>query len=416
MQVNRRDFLRRGAVIGSAVAFGPQVFLRPLLARASAAPRNLVVVELIGGNDGLNTLVPFGLNGGAYYGLYRKTIGVPEGKLLKVGGQPVAFHPALAPLKNEFDAGRLAVIHGVSGPMPSFSHTGARRIWLSGDPSGQAGEGWLGRHLAQHPAPPFPSAAELFPGVTQLTAGAPSIVPAIQSLSEFHFPVDPLHPEESLLRRTTFASLAASAQQAGGSLAAIGGASLGVLELIDGFATVPPASGPAYPNGPFADALKTAARLLASGLGLRLFHLGLTGFDTHTEQDKTGNHSTLLSRLASGLAAFRADLLVKGIESDTLVMVFTEFGRTVFENAGGGTDHGTVAPVLVMGSGVHGGFVNAHPSLDPAALTAQDHELAPQADFRDVIGSLLMGWLGESPSAAAEILHGYQPADLGFVK
>ena len=413
MAMNRRDFLRGSAVVGSTAALSGGVLLRPLLGGSPVSGVNLVVVELIGGNDGFNTFVPYAVNGGLYYSHYRETLSIEESKLLKVPGQPVAFHPAFGQLKNHFDAGRLAVLQGVSVPDPTFSHTQARRVWRSGDPTGQAGDGWLGRYLARYPAPAFPTAAEVFQSVTQLTSGAPGVVPALQKIEEYKFPFDPLHPEEAGLRRAMFDRIAKGNGSLGGSLGAAGQSSTSMLDLIDAFATIP-AAPTGYPNEPFAQALRTGAQLLGSGLGVRLLHVGLAGFDTHTDQKKNGYHASLLSRVSHGLAAFQADLVHRGIDQQTLVIVGSEFGRTIYENASGGCDHGTVSPVMALGAMVAGGIINEHPSLKVGDLT--EHSEPPMAvDFRDVVGTVLTRWFGESQSAATEILLGHPPVDLGFL-
>src|SRR5688572_17057157 len=129
MSHSRREFLRRGAILGSAATFASGSMLRSLSAMPGGLNRNLILVEMFGGNDGTNTIIPFGLNGGSYYTEFRPNIAIAEPDVLKVAGQQVGFHPALSALKSHFDAGRVAVVHGVSYPNPSFSHEFSQRIW-----------------------------------------------------------------------------------------------------------------------------------------------------------------------------------------------------------------------------------------------------------------------------------------------
>lgn len=408
----RRQFLQRGAALGGAALLGPGVLLRPLRASSPLGTRNLVVVELFGGNDGLNTVVPWALEGGIYGSLWRPKIGIESGDVLKISGQPVGFHPALAPLKIHFDAGRLAVVHGVSSPGASFSHEVARRIWYSGDPTSSSGDGWLGRYLSKFEAPAFPIAAEIAKEPTQFPAGAPGVVPAMTSPDDFVFPGDPLHPEETALRRIAFARMAAGLSGSSGSLGQIAGTAASVLDLIDTFQAIPPLQQVAYPGGAFAAALRTSVRLMAAGVGMRYFHISLAGFDTHGAQPLV--HANLLSQVAKGLAAFHADLVFHGLNQDTLALVFSEFGRTIKENANLGTDHGGPGPAFAFGDVVNGGLFGAHPSLLPGALSAEG-EPVHTTDMRDVIGTVLTRWLGETQQSASEVLHGYSPTDLGFI-
>lgn len=411
-EVGRRQFLRRGAALGGAALLGPGVFLRPLRAAPPLGTKNLVVVELFGGNDGLNTIVPWAHEGGVYKSLWRPNIGIPSSSVLKIPGQTVGFHPALAPLKSHYDAGRLAVIQGVSSPDASFSHELARRIWYSGDPTSSSGDGWLGRYLAKFDAPAFPVAAEITKEPTQIASGAPGVVPAMKSPDDFVFPGDPLHPHETPLRRIAYARMAAGLSGVPGAIGKIAGTAESVLDLIDTFQTVPPIQQVAYPSGPFAAALRTAVRLMVSGVGMRYFHVALSGFDTHGAQPVL--HANLLGNVAASLAAFHADLVLHGINQDTVAFVFSEFGRTIEENANLGTDHGGPGPAFAFGDGVNGGVYGSHPSLLPGALSELGEPVFT-TDMRDVIGTVLMRWLGESQSSAGDVLHGHLPTDLGFI-
>lgn len=416
MSLTRRQFLRRSALVVPAAALGPHLFLRAALGAPGGLTKNLILVELGGGNDGINMMVPFGVDGGTYYTEFRPTIGVPEGTLLKVSGQQVGFHPALAALKAHYDAGRLAVVQGVGYPNPNYSHEVSQRIWHTGNPSAPFSDGWLARWLNLYPAPSFPCAIEQFDGLTPLTLGTTGFVPAVPWLGDFEFPTDGWHWEDAANRKNAFVAIA-NAQKAGtGKAATMAGTSASLIDLMDTFDTLPQITYTgSYPDHWFKSPLKLCARLLAANLGLRVFHLGFGGFDTHEGQDTDGYHAGLLSVLSEGLAALHTDLVAQNLHDDTLIVVFTEFGRTVYENGSQGTDHGHVAPVLVLGSGVNGGFVGAHPSMDPANLTDDDGELPMVTDFRDVFGTVMKRWMGEGPANLATLFPGHAVTDLGFL-
>jgi uncharacterized protein (DUF1501 family) len=415
MSHSRREFLRRGAILGSAATFASGSLLRSLSAMPGGLNRNLILVEMFGGNDGTNTIIPFGLNGGSYYTEFRPNIAIAEPDVLKVAGQQVGFHPALSALKSHFDAGRVAVVHGVSYPNPSFSHEFSQRIWHTGALNGLGGEGWLARWLNLHPVPNFPCAAEVLWNLTGLTSGAEGFIPAITSIEDLEFPIDDWNWQDGANRKAAFTSIVNSLSASGGKLGSMAQTGQGLLSLIDTFEQVPELNHVgAYPEGSFATSLKLVARLLAANVGMRIFHVGLDGFDTHSDQNDGDWHGTLLARVSDGLSALHADLTALGLDQNTLIVVFSEFGRTVYENGSRGTDHGTVNPVIVFGGGVVGGFANTHPSMDPTQLSSYG-ELEMHADFRDVLGTVLSRWCLESSGNVQSVLHGHSFADLGFL-
>lgn len=419
MALTRRSFLRKGMLAVPALALGPKVLFRSAFAAAGAAPKNLVLVELFGGNDGMNTVVPYGVDGGLYYTEYRPTIGVPEGTLLKVAGHPVGLNPALEKLKAHYDAGRLALVQGVTYPDPSYSHDFSQKIWHTGVPGAPPADGWLARYLNLFPAPPFPCGAELFDKLTPLAQGASSFFPAVSSLDSFVFPYDAYHYEDAANRKATYAAMAAALKSAGGQVGAIAATADGVMSLIDAFAGVPPVSYVgSYPDDSFAEGLKLIVRLLKADLGMRIFHVGYGGFDTHEGQTVDDYHGSLLKLLDDGLDALRTDLVAQGLAQDTLVVVFSEFGRTVYENGSVGTDHGATNCMFVLGESgaVNGGIVTPHPSLDPTTFTADgEPAMSQNADFRNVFGTVLKRWFGASDGDVAVAFPNHAVADLGFV-
>jgi uncharacterized protein (DUF1501 family) len=187
--------------------------------------------------------------------------------------------------------------------------------------------------------------------------------------------------------------------------------------LIDAFQAVPGFNHVGqYPDHWFADSLKLCARLMNSGLGLQIFHCGIGGFDTHADQNLDGYHGNLLEVLSQSIAALHADLTAANLASSTLFVVFSEFGRTLYQNGSLGCDHGTVNPVLVIGDPIlgHGGVVNPHPSLDPGNLT-DFSEAQTAIDFRDVFGTIVKRHFGESGANLAAVFPNHTVTDLGFL-
>lgn len=410
MTFSRREFLKFLALPAAAGVLA-RPSLRALFGPGNGAPRNLVLVDLKGGCDGLNMVVPFGLDGGSYASEFRQSLAIPQGLLLPVSGT-IGLNPQMTALKAHFDAGRLAIVQGVSYPQPSFSHEVAQSIWQTGDLAGLSPQGWLAKHLAAQGGP-APSAVSLDDGLSLLLAESGGFVPAFTDIGQFAFPYDGWNAWDKDNRRAAYEAIAGGLSASPkAALAAMSGTQAGLLALIDQFEALPEFQHVgAYPDGQLSDLLKVVVQLLHGNLGLRYFHVPFGGWDTHADQEAGGYHSARLGTLSAALDALWTDLVALGLAQDTLVVVFSEFGRTVYQNGSKGTDHGSVNPVLVLGSGVNGGLVTPHPSMDPADLT-EDGELPMVADFRDVFGTLVEGWLGGS---AAACFPGHAFGDLGFV-
>ena len=385
MAMIRRDFLKRGALMVPTAALLPSVILRGAYAGVGSSTKNLILLELGGGNDGLNTVVPSGVNGGVYYSEFRPTIGIPSPLMLD---SQVGFNPAMSALKARFDQGKVALIQGVSYPNPNFSHDIAAQIWAKGDPSNQSNTGWLGRLLNQFPQPAFPTAMDIADAPNTAYLGASEFVPAFWWLGDFNFPYDGDNWWDRHNRRNAYESVVNALAPGSGKLATMGSTGKGLLSLIDTFKNVPEITYTGnYPDTYLSDSLKMILRLMVSGVGLHVFHLEYGGFDTHSEQEQNNYHSDRLAAVSDGLDALYVDLVARGLANDTVVVVYSEFGRTCYENGSGGSDHGTVNPVLVFGGGVNGGIKTAHPAMDPDNLD-DDGELPMVADFRNIFAEL----------------------------
>jgi uncharacterized protein (DUF1501 family) len=370
------------------------------LAATSIDPDNvLVVIQLAGGNDGLNTVIPY--TDDAYHRA-RPVIGLDPKTVLRVDDR-IAFNPALAGLNELYQEGHVALIQGVGYPNPNRSHFEATEIWETASPDRPQQYGWLGRYLDRRyptgtkPASAFESVA-LGDTLPAAFVSAHVDVPAIGALGAFSY--------------NTGRDLA-SKQSAG---ALYDGAKAGVspyLSLIADTARQAYHGGdtlrseiagytPAvtYPTDGFSQQLKLAAQLIGSHTGTRIIFVSLGSFDTHAGQ--RAQQDRLLGYLGNGLKAFYADLAAHGNAKRVLAMTFSEFGRRVTQNASNGTDHGTAMPLFVVGGAVRGGVFGDHPSL----TDLDNGDLKFHTDFRAVYATVLESWLGHNP---ADVIAGTYP-------
>ena len=286
--------------------------------------RNLILLDLKGGCDGLNMVVPFGVDGGTYSSVFRQSLAIPQGLLLPVSGS-IGLNPRMTALKSHFDAGRLAIVQGVSYPQPSFSHEVAQAVWQTGEPSGFGAQGWLGKHLAASGGP-GPQAVSVDDNLTLLLDGSGGFVPAFTDIGQFTFPYDGWNAWDKANRQAAYAAVADGlAGHPKASLAAMSSTSAGLLALIDQFAALPTfAHVGAYPDTYLSDLLKAVVQLLHGNLGLRYFHVPFGGWDTHADQESDDYHSERLGLVSDALDALWQDLSALGVAGDTLVVVFSE--------------------------------------------------------------------------------------------
>ncbi len=413
MSGTRREALKRGLLFGAAAmanGFMPSALLRSAFAAPGPQARNLVFVELDGGNDGLNTIVPHGIDGGLYAKTYRPTLGIPAETTIPLNDS-LGFNPNLAPLMPLFDSGRMAVVQGVGSPLGSFSHDFAKKFWATGDPTGETTSGWFGRYLATLPGSKS-LAFDVSNYADGLFAGSKQFVAAFPSLESLAFPIDKKHPDDGWARKKAFLAMHSTLAGSDTALGAIAATGEKLIDVLAQYSKVKPVAHVGkYPQHPVGDALALVVRLLRSSLGLRFHHVVFEGFDTHANQDQGFSHDQKLATLAKALAAFHADLDHYGLAKNTLVIVYSEFGRALFENASRGTDHGTAAPVFVLGDGVAGGLYGVHPSLEPRNLSSIE-EMVATTDYRDVLGTIAMRWLDADP---APLFPDHVMSDLGFI-
>jgi uncharacterized protein (DUF1501 family) len=401
MSPTRRQFLQTSGL----VAFGATVptFLGRTAFAAEAGKKDtvLVVVQLTGGNDGLNTVIPFA---DAEYAKLRPTLKIPKDQIKKLNDS-LGLHPALEGMAKLYEDGAMAVVQGVGYPNPNQSHFRSMDIWQSASMADSATEGWIGKALKQMPDPAFHVATKNEPSPLAL-AGAPVRVPSITSLGDFQLKVESVSGADN---RRQKAIIEGAANMPGETRANYGepGASApggSLLDFVSRTAVNTYASSKRlqeigknyqpkepYPQTGLAERLKLAAQLIDGGLGARLFYVSVDGFDTHAGQGGTvGPHANLWREVSGAITAFYKDLAARGHKDRVCVMTFSEFGRRAKENGSRGTDHGAAAPMFLVGGKVKSGIVGDHPSLTNVPMG----NLQFSTDFRQVYAAVLDHWLG----------------------
>jgi uncharacterized protein (DUF1501 family) len=404
MSLTRRLFLKSSGMGLLALGLPPSFLVRAASEEVKKKSKVLVVVFQRGGMDGLNAIIPF--KDRAYYAL-RPTIAVAEPgsaaeRAVDLDGF-YAFHPALAPLKPLFAAGRLAVVHAAGSPDNSRSHFDAQDYMESGTPGVKSiRDGWLNRMLQDGgERGPLRAAAITFRTPRILSGDAPAMT--LTSVEEFRLRDPLLAP--TLEQRYANVRDPLLRQSAAGLFDAMRTLQAAGAEL--------PSSKETYPGGRFAVSLKQIATLVKSKVGLEIAFTEVDGWDTHVaEGGASGQMANRLKEFAEGLAAFARDLGDR-IE-DVVLLTLSEFGRTARENGNRGTDHGHGNVMFVMGGKVRGGKVYGRwPGLDPDALY-EGRDLALTTDFRAVCGEVLARHLGRTE--LGKIFPAYQaPAPLGIV-
>jgi uncharacterized protein (DUF1501 family) len=383
--LTRRQFLSRSAAGVSCLSLGglmPGLFVRAAdEARKDANDHILVVVELAGGNDGLNTVIP---HENDLYHKARPKLRIPKDKVLKLS-DAVGLHPALAPAGELFEAGKLAVVQGAGYPQPDRSHFRSMEIWHTASTAARApAAGWLGRILDQQPLKEddLPGLA-LAGSLPQAFLAEKVSVPVVQQLDAFADAAEK-SPKSELLRKLSTAP-ATQTEPLGFLRRQSATLYRTAARLHD--AEQKYRSEVQYP-GDLGQQLRRAAQVITAGLGVRLFFTSQGGYDTHNQQ--ANQHQNLLAELAGALTAFQKDLEQHKVADRVLVVAFSEFGRRVAENASLGTDHGAASCMFLAGSRVKGGLAGRYPSLEKL----DDGDLVHTVDFRSVYATLLEKWLG----------------------
>ena len=372
--IARRQFLHLGLGVSVALA------TRPAWAGATIDgphwDRILVLVELKGGNDGLNTVIPFA---DPAYRRLRPNLGIAREQVVQLSPE-LGLHPALAPLTSAWQERDLAVLLGVGYPNPNRSHFRSIEIWDTASASSQTlNDGWIARAFAQNRRPPAMNIDTVVIDDNTLPMSGNGMRNVVMRDAE-QFIAQARRIKEGGMDRSANPALRHV-------LAVQHEVHQAALTLSERMKAAPEPPVP-FAQNPFGRQLDLASRLLLSKLPITTIKLALGGFDTHARQREP--HERLLGVLGSGLAAFRAGLKQAGLWDKVLVLTYSEFGRRVEENGSQGTDHGTAAPLFAMGGLVKGGFHGRQPSLTDLS----EGDLKHNVDFRVVLSTVLQRWWG----------------------
>lgn len=388
--LSRRDLFRVGGVI--AVGLTAPKWLSTIahanVLQQAKGGKNLkdtvlVVCQLSGGNDGLNTVIPY--SNKTYYDL-RPTLAIEEGKVLKLNNQ-MGLHPALAGLKGLYDKGKVAIIQNVGYPNPNRSHFKSMDIWQSASPDLALKGGWIGRHfdqqLATGPLNPV-VALGLSTEKPRALNGKEVSIPCFASLVDIQSMVgDP--DAERMLRQ-----IQGSQAPAGSNTRVVQDANKAAFDAMAELSKRLKGYTPTgtYGNDAFGNGFKQIAQLIATSPATRVVYFSAGGFDTHAKQPE--NHEKLLTNFGNAVAAFQDEIEKLGKAENVIVLVFSEFGRRCYENASSGTDHGQAGPMFLIGKNVKGGLHGTNPDLQNLV----DGDLKWHTDFREVYATTLDQWMG----------------------
>jgi uncharacterized protein (DUF1501 family) len=406
MGFSRRQFVKGGV---TAFTFGfaaPQVLCDIAFAQ-SASTRNLVVVYLSGGNDSLSTVIPYR---DPFYASRRPSLAIPAGSVLQIGtdssGVQLGLHPRLTGLRSIFDAGRLAIVQRTGYANQSRSHFTGFDIWGTANPGNTSGTGWLGRYLDLVPAPVDPLVAWNTVRETPRPLMARTVgVPAITNPATYAFSSANTNATEAGFERSAQLRISSHIPVDRPHLAFVNSTTQAAMGTLDRVATVAqyrPAN--AYPNNGFGQALTAVAGAMNRQIGTKVFWVQTGGYDTHASQGaNAGAYVNLMATLGDGLKAFHDDLSAQGLLNNTLILVYSEFGRRISENGSQGTDHGAGGNMMLIGGGVRGGIYGTAPNLstDPANPTLENNagDVRFETDFRGVYAKILDNWLGSNSVA-----------------
>lgn len=409
----RREFLQTSTLLGFGATvptfLGRSALAARRLGEPGAKDTVLVVVQLTGGNDGLNTVIPF--TNDTYYKL-RPTIAIAKDQVKKLTDD-LGLHPAMGEFAKLYaDDAALCVVQGVGYPNPSQSHFRSMDIWHAASTAENLTDGWLGRTLKAKPAPAFHLAGSNEVSPLAL-AGAPVRVPSVASLDDFKLKTAAASGADGAAQKGVITDLASGGRQPLGSTGSlldfVSRTQMNTYASSEKLAALGKNYTPKvpYPNTALANRLKLAAQLIDGGIGARIFYVSIDGFDTHAGQGgAAGAHANLLQQVADAIAAFYRDLAGRGHQERVCVMTFSEFGRRAHENGSKGTDHGSGAPMFLVGGKIKGGIVGDHPSL----TKLDDGNLVHVIDFRRVYAAVLQDWLGVDAQA---VLGGeYKPVEV----
>ena len=404
--MKRRDFLKYTVPPAAATAMLGNIPVRaigmesPLIRALMESPNDtdhvLVLVQMNGGNDGLNMVIP--IDNYSAYQAARSNVAIPQNRILSLtGNSKSGLHPSMTGIQSLFNEGRAAVVQAVGYPNPDFSHFRATDIWMSASDSNQyVNSGWVGRYLDdQYPGFPngYPNSSMTDPlgiqigSVTSVTFQGPQVSMGMSISDPVNFYnlingiQDPAPNSPAGFELTYIRTVARQTQQYADVIKT-------AAQRVTSQSTYPS-------NNSLADQLKIVARLVKGGLKTRVYMVSIGGFDTHSVQvnqtdTTTGSHANLMKLVSDAIKAFMDDLKFLGVQKRVYGMTFSEFGRRIKSNSSLGTDHGAAAPVILFGEYVAGGVLGNNPAI-PANANVNDN-VPMQYDFRSVYASILSNW------------------------
>ncbi|GAB4111619.1 MAG: DUF1501 domain-containing protein [Phycisphaeraceae bacterium] len=408
----RRQFLQSGLAFVSTISTVPVFLSRSssvLAQTAGPLPSNpgipedrvLVVVQLSGGNDGLNTVIPFGTD--SYY-KQRANLAIREKEVIPIDTQTgIGLHPSLTPLHEMLGEGLAGIVQGVGYPNPIRSHFASMDVWHTGDTLSNKGEGWIGRAMdTTHGSGDTSLACIALGKEAPLATEGRRVKPVTFDRPEmFRWLGRDLHPAVSQAY-DQLSQTPASDQDPSGFILRTAMDAQVASDRVRKAVQQKPAT--RFPSNDLAQQLKMVAAMIRAELPTRVFYVAMGGFDTHANQ--TGRHNRLLTEFASAISAFYNELKATGHRSRVLTVAFSEFGRRVRPNASGGTDHGTAGPMFVFGEPIRSGLIGQYPSLDDL----EQGDLKYTTDFRSVYADILDNWM--KIDSAAVLGRRYDPAPI----
>jgi len=401
MLITRRHFLKSSVALVPAYAFLPSVFRRAVASSILESPtgsaafpdRTLVVVQMAGGNDGLNTLAPYSDN--RYYD-HRPNVAIPAGDLLHLNGE-VGLHPAMSKLKELWDEGVLAIVEGVGYQNQSYSHFESMHIWQTGGRSDTLNNGWLGRYFdtldrSQDQGFRGMAVGRILPPECS-TPHSP--IPVVESVALYQLQSDPRYPDAAQIRADSLLKLFSASPRETPYAVLLDNTMEAAYKSSQALQDADKAykSAVEYPSTSLGKGLRLLSEAIIGDLGIRVGHVTIGGFDTHANQPK--DHDDLLRTVSEALHAFYQDLKAHGKDRNVVIMTWSEFGRRVKSNDSEGTDHGSAAPLFILGTPVAGGLYGERPDLG----YLYNDNLNFTTDFRTVYATVLDDWLGASSEA-----------------
>lgn len=424
--MDRRKFLRNTlpAIVLPTVFNGlgikalgaSSLFTNLVSINGSSNDNILVMIQLSGGNDGLNTVIP--LDQYSLYSNARTNVAIPENRVLRLNGiDTIGFHPSMTGMQELFRQGKLSIVQSVGYPEPDFSHFRATDIWVSGSNSDQIlSTGWSGRFLNYeypnypngypNPQVPDPLAVEIGASASFAFQG-PNLSMSMNIKDPNYFyqlvndVLDPAPPTPAGKELTYIRTIARQTE-------------LYTVRVKAAYGSGSNSIG--YPGNNLAEQLKIVARLIKGGLKTKMYLVHYDGFDTHAQQvnndTTTGAHATLLKNVSDSIKTFQDDLQALGVQDRVMGMTFSEFGRRVKSNNSAGTDHGAAAPLFVFGSKLQAKAVIGSNPIIPANASVFDN-VPMEIDFRSVYSSILHDWIGvPAKDLSALLLRNYQSLPL----